>query len=223
MDTTGLTGSLDGSFAAAYQGEQSDLLERFDQLRLDMNAWERDLLETSDPDPVRATDLINRIYALEYQVRQGVDDCLFDTDGDREEFSRFLTAAARDLLWLFLTTSEPDAANLDDSITLSLDFGIVGSGASDQATAADFVAEIQNHVNRILAEQVLVQTDGVSPATGASCSSATPCVGLNPEAQQALRAAGRLGLDVEIAGQQGSAQQTLDALDATEADEETDQ
>jgi len=221
MDTTGLTGSLDGSFAASYQGElESDLLERFQQLRLDLNDWERDLLETGEPDRARGNELFNRIYSMEYEIRGVGEECHFGPDMDRDDFTRFLTAAARDLLWLVLTLSEPDAATLDDIISVLLDFGIVGSGSQDQGTAAEFTGEIKGHVDRILAEEVVVQTDGENPVTERPCSTDLPCVGLNPEARQALRAASRLGLDVEIAGRQGSARTILDDLtDSRDAQE----
>lgn len=218
MDTTGLTGSLDGSFAASYQGElDSDLVERFEQLRLDLNDMERDLLETDVPDTVRIFDLLDRVYDMEYEVRGVGEACEFGPDLDRDDFTRFLTAAMRDLLWLVLTRGTPAAQNLEQIVTALLDFGIVGSGSQNQGTAAEFAGEIKTHVDRILAEEVVLQTDGESP-TGADCSAVT-CAGFNPEARQALRVASRLGLDIEVAGQQLPAREALDLLEGTTEEE----
>lgn len=52
-DTGGPEGSRSGSFAATYQGDDpaSDLVDRLQQPRLDMNAWERELLGTGEVDP----------------------------------------------------------------------------------------------------------------------------------------------------------------------------
>ena len=221
METGTLTGSLEGSFAASYQGElESDLVERFQQLRLDLNEWERDLLETDVLDADQLFGLLKRIYDMEYEVRGVGEACEFGPDGDRDDFTRFLTGAMRDLVWLALTRGEPGAANLDEVITVLLDFGIVGSGSRNQGTAAEFVEVIGEHVDRILAEEVVVQTDGENPRSGTDCSPAAPCVGLNPEARQALRAASRLGLDVEIAGSQSSARELLDQLEVLETEQE---
>ncbi|TVR31974.1 MAG: hypothetical protein EA388_12695 [Nitriliruptor sp.] len=221
MDTTGLTGSLDGSFAASYQGElDSDLLDRFQQLRLDLNAMERDFLETDEPDAERVFDLINQVIAMEYEVRGVGEACEFGPDLDRDGFVRFLTAAMRDLMWLALTRGTPTAENLDEAITVLLDFGIVGSGSQNQGTAAEFSGAIGEHVDRILAEELVVVTDGTNPVFGNDCSTAAPCVGHNEEARQALRAASRLGLDVEIAGQQQSAREALDLIKSRSIDGE---
>jgi len=221
IDTTGLTGSLDGSFAASYQGElDSDLRDRFQQLRLDLNEWERDFLETDVPDAERIFALLDRIDAMEKEVRGVGEACEFGPDLDRDDFTRFLTAAMRDLLWLALTRGTPHAQGLDRVITGLLDFGIVGSGSQNQGTAAEFSDEIKKHVDRIIAEEVLVQTDGENPVTGHECSPAVPCFGFNPEARQAVRAASRLGLDIELGGQQQSARESIDALDAGMADGE---
>lgn len=221
MDTGTLTGSLEGSFAASYQGElDSDLLARFQQLRLDLNAWERDLLETDVLVADQIFGLLRRILDMEYEVRGVGEACEFGPDGDRDDFTRFLTAAMRDLTWLTLTRGQPAAQHLDEFITVLLDFGIVGSGSQNQGTAAEFAEVIGDHVDRILAAEVVVQTEGEHPTAGIDCSTAAPCLALNPEARQALRAASRLGLDVEIAGSQSSAREILDRLESLQAEQE---
>ncbi len=220
MDTTGLTGSLDGSFAASYQGElDSDLVERFEQLRLDLNDMERDLLETDVPDTVRIFDLLDRVYDMEYEVRGVGEACEFGPDLDRDDFTRFLTAAMRDLLWLALTRGTPTAENLDQVITTLLDFGIIGSGSQNQGTAAEFAGEISKQVDRILAEEIVLQTEG-EVSSGESCSSAVPCLRFNAEARQAIRAASRLGLDVEINGEQYPSRDALDRIEVLQAEAE---
>lgn len=204
-------------FVAAYQGEtrDSDLFERFQQLREDGAAWEQEYRETGELDPAVLNDLVNRIYELEQERRAGFDECLFDSDADRDDFIRLLTLAAEGLGRLALEAHELPAANLEDLVDFLLYFGVVGDGAVDQESAAEIEDLIAGQVERIVAERVL--TDGESPQ-GEPCSADSPCLGIDAEARNALRTAARLGLTVEVAGSEYTAQEILDTLDAHSSD-----
>ena len=219
-DTTGLQGSLSGSFAAAHQGDasDSDLLERLQRFRVDMNAWEGDWLETGTPDPEVGNSLASRAVALAAEAAVGADECLFDAGTDRDDFDRLLSAELVTLVRAALTTVELPASNLDAVVSELLEFGLIGSGAGDQDTAQELTELVRDQVERLISGMVL--TEGTAP-NGASCSQAAPCVGFDPEARHALRVASRLGLTVEVAGIQGDAQAILDHLaEAGTADEE---
>lgn len=200
------------------------LRDEAEQLVADYNEWSDEVrggVHSDEQDPStaltghlreRINDLVNRAVDLELEMR-GLDDdeqCVFGAD--LGGYSFLLTAMVQNLAEFVLNAhaglTAEDLAALTDIL---LAMGGAGEGAARPDKAGELEALLAERGSELL-EQKLVADESQSNRTGEPCTADAPCLEPSDEVVEVLLAAQRLGLTLEVSGEEITPSEGADLL-----------